>query len=131
MKRKSRKWIVPAGLVSVALGLGVWQASRIGEPDSDGLTPTTGEETNPNVLGISPYFARALDGSLVFVRENGTGTSDFYRDRDNDGWADSKGELIYWVFGDVKIVSEHDLPSQKYRMEEFNHEAYRSFSRQE
>lgn len=84
------------------------------------------------------YYVTALDGSKVLVvadpstvgtihRVNKEGNIilkketnyfKFYRDKDHDGWADSKGESLYWSDGLADIIREEDVPDKTYNLEE-------------
>lgn len=62
------------------------------------------------------YYSKAMDGSTVLVINQPTGAFVFYRDRDNDGFADSKGRGVYWQ-EIPKIYEEVSLPGN-YEMED-------------
>lgn len=66
----------------------------------------------------SAYFVEAFDSSRVLVIPmpfTDVGYI-FYRDKNHDGWADSKGKGFYML--DIsRTIEEHDLASKKFHMD--------------
>lgn len=58
----------------------------------------------------------ALDGSRVISWNHPNGTFLFYRDIDNDGWADTYGDGVSWM-GVSRISSEDSVNSETYSMD--------------
>lgn len=59
----------------------------------------------------------AFDGSIILVKEYSNRTFDFFRDTDNDGCFDTKGNGFY-MFGISERLQEKELPQGKYCLEE-------------
>lgn len=68
-----------------------------------------------------PEYVTAFNSSKVLVLPQENGNFTFYRDKDNDGYADTRGTGVYlaWGSGLSNIFSEVELPHKRYRMEEF------------
>ena len=103
--RNTLKSIALAG--ALALSCGEKESSVVEQP------PIPKEPSKSRVL-------TAFDGSQVLTREGSDGNFTFYRDKDGDGWADTKGEGAYlaWGGGESSIFKERDLPAKKYKMKD-------------
>jgi len=81
------------------VAISIWRDS----PQEDG-----GPAPDPyNIQLVAPYPLQEHEGSSYI----------FFRDRDNDGYADTKGKGFY-MFDLSRKIEEVDLPQKKYKMED-------------
>ena len=52
------------------------------------------------------YTTHALDGSIIKVHDYSNGEFAFFRDKNKDGWAETRGEGFYSWFVTPKVTSE-------------------------
>ncbi len=83
------------------------------------------EVEHPSQL-VQPYYVTAFDNSTLLVVPDSSQENvfTFYRDKDNDGYADTYGEGFY-MLGLSETIREEALPSRKYLLEDLkrNHSA--------
>lgn len=125
MSKSDRDFIKFLILVVFIFSFAIWFARDTDNSDGPAPDPynmpVAKSETETNDA-ITPYFVEAFDGSQVLVApyplQKYSGSSYiFFRDRDNDGYADTKGKGFY-MFDLSKKIEEKNLPQKKYKMED-------------
>jgi len=117
LKRIGRDYVAPVFLgATLALNMASCQRE---EPKHvvPAQTETTLRESR------EPYTVTAFDGSVVLVIPDRfqNGAFRFYRDRDDDGYADTKGKGFY-MFDLSRTLSEDEIPQGKYAIDKLKEE---------
>ena len=94
------------------------QSEKFDKPYAEYFTALDGSKVlvvaDPSTIGAIHRVDK--EGNLILKKE--TNYFKFYRDKDNDGWADSRGESLYWQDGVSEIIREVDVPDKTYNLEE-------------
>jgi len=81
----------------------------------DGVTEKQASLTELKEV-VKPYYVTAMDGSKVLIIPQLDNSFIFYRDKDDDGWADTEGKGFF-LFDLSRRTEENTLPEKEISME--------------